>query len=93
MVQNHHDYLTQHPERDLEDVAYTLAERRERFKHRGFSVVSGEAGVGKAKEFFDVGPVTCQGLDKVVFVFTGQGAQWYVSKGTGADRGEMPITN
>ncbi|KAM7191535.1 Acyl transferase domain containing protein [Rhypophila sp. PSN 637] len=73
MVQHHGDYLAQHPEQDLEDVAYTLAERRERLKYRGFSVV---AAPGEQADAVDVVPVTCQGLDKVVFVFTGQGAQW-----------------
>ncbi|KAM7184617.1 polyketide synthase [Naviculisporaceae sp. PSN 640] len=74
MAQQNHEYLTQHSEQGLEDVAYTLAERRERFKYRGFSVISGASSIEKGA--VDVAPVTSQGLEKVAFVFTGQGAQW-----------------
>ena len=62
-------YLSKHPER-LADVAYTLANRREHLPYRSFVVTSreqpGTASLG----------VKAALAPKIVFVFTGQGAQW-----------------
>ncbi|KAL4977326.1 hypothetical protein BDW66DRAFT_150182 [Aspergillus desertorum] len=70
MVKNHAEYIAKHPER-LADVAYTLAERRERLKYRAFSVVT------EGTALLDDPPVvTSQGIEQAAFVFTGQGAQW-----------------
>ncbi|PLB55540.1 putative polyketide synthase [Aspergillus steynii IBT 23096] len=63
-------YLAAHPE-NAKDMAYTLAERREHLKLRSFSVVD-----GSSPGFHVSTPTKFQGLRKVAFVFTGQGAQW-----------------
>jgi malonyl CoA-acyl carrier protein transacylase/ubiquinone/menaquinone biosynthesis C-methylase UbiE len=68
-MENHRAYLSQHAER-IEDLAYTLATRREHLGHRGFVVASREKpGVQSA-------PVKPSPLSNIVMVFTGQGAQW-----------------
>lgn len=69
MVKKHNDYLVKHPE-SLSDIAYTLAERRERLKYRGFCVVDDTNNLAEPV------PVACPGIDQAAFVFTGQGAQW-----------------
>jgi acyl transferase domain-containing protein len=69
MVKRHAQYLLKHPER-LSNVAYTLADRRERLKYRAFSVSDG------TEELADATAVTCQEIEQAAFVFTGQGAQW-----------------
>ncbi|KAL4901000.1 hypothetical protein BDW74DRAFT_182333 [Aspergillus multicolor] len=70
MVRSHAEYIAKHPEK-LPDVAYTLAERRERLKYRAFSVVTkGTDALGEPAA------VASQGIEQVAFVFTGQGAQW-----------------
>jgi acyl transferase domain-containing protein len=64
-------YLADHPER-IEDVAYTLANRREHMGHRAFLVASREK---PGKPSVLIKPPA--GLaPNVVMVFTGQGAQW-----------------
>ncbi|RDW89916.1 type I polyketide synthase [Aspergillus mulundensis] len=70
MVKSHAEYITKHPER-LADVAYTLAERRERLKYRAFSVITeGTDALGEPAA------VASQGIEQAAFIFTGQGAQW-----------------
>ena len=55
----------------LDDVAYTLAKRREHLKLRSYCVVKDHTAP------FVVSPQTkFQGPRQVAFVFTGQGAQW-----------------
>jgi acyl transferase domain-containing protein len=69
MVETHGQYLAKHPER-LSDVTYTLSARRERLKSRAFCVTDGSEPLGEPAA------VTCQDIEQVAFVFTGQGAQW-----------------
>ena len=64
-------YLVKSPDQ-LESLAYTLAERREHLKLRGFGITNGSylfQLISHAKD-------QRQGPGKVAFVFTGQGAQW-----------------
>lgn len=69
LAENYGSYLSKHPER-IEDLAYTLANRREHLPHRAFVVASREkpGSVSPA-----VKPSQAPNL---VMVFTGQGAQW-----------------
>jgi acyl transferase domain-containing protein len=72
VAENTTAYVNNHPDR-VEHAAYTLAERREHMKLRSFGVFSGP------NEPFEVSArVKYQGPSQVAFVFTGQGAQWYV---------------
>ncbi|KAK4183707.1 lovastatin diketide synthase LovF [Podospora australis] len=71
IIGNYNAYLAKHPER-IEDVAYTLANRREHFGHRAFLVASREKpGKPSVLSKPPTGPAP-----NIVFVFTGQGAQW-----------------
>ena len=70
VAENVEDYLGKHPDR-VDDLAYTLAERREHLKLRSYCVVKDDASP------FEVSPQTkFQGSREAAFVFTGQGAQW-----------------
>ena len=70
MVQRHSQYLLKYPGR-LSDIAYTLAERRERLKYRASFVTQGTEPLAEPVA------VTCQDAEQVAFIFTGQGAQWW----------------
>lgn len=72
MTSGYEEWLTRRPDmvNKLDDLAYTLANRREHLSHRAFKVVGGNdipASVGKKM------PNQAMNL---VMVFTGQGAQW-----------------
>ncbi|KAL8793204.1 MAG: hypothetical protein Q9195_004234 [Heterodermia aff. obscurata] len=69
MVQRHAQYLLKHPER-TDDVAFTLAERREHLKYRVFYVTEG------TETLAEPAAAACPNASGVAFVFTGQGAQW-----------------
>ncbi|CAJ2508142.1 Uu.00g093280.m01.CDS01 [Anthostomella pinea] len=69
MADDYTTYLAKYPER-IEDVAYTLANKREHKSHRGFIVASREKP-GTASP-----PVKPGSPPNIVMVFTGQGAQW-----------------
>ncbi len=63
-------YTAEHPEHD-NNIAYTLALRRERLPHRAFAILQG----GKFLET----PIPVKGpasSPSVAMVFSGQGAQW-----------------
>ena len=66
----HADFAESHPTK-LHDMAYTLARRREHNAYRAFAVADGSA----APEFCTPAKGPAAEPD-VVFVFTGQGAQW-----------------
>lgn len=71
MTSGYEEWLTRNPytAEKLDDLAYTLANRREHLSHRAFKVVSGNdipASVGKKM------PNQAMNL---VMVFTGQGAK------------------
>ncbi|KAL3457754.1 ketoacyl-synt-domain-containing protein [Aspergillus heterothallicus] len=56
----------------LQDIAYTLCERREHLKHRCFAISSAVDNLN-----FSAGILTETSITpRAVFVFTGQGAQW-----------------
>ncbi len=70
VAENIEGYLRRHPD-NLDDLAYTLAQRREHLRLRSFCVVKDDAApfiVSSQKKF--------QGPSQAAFVFTGQGAQW-----------------
>lgn len=72
MVPKYAEYLTKYPDR-LDQVAYALAERREHLKYRAYFVTDG------TDQLTEPTPVACSSARQAAFVFTGQGAQWYVS--------------
>ncbi|KEY68600.1 hypothetical protein S7711_05782 [Stachybotrys chartarum IBT 7711] len=70
-VEKHSKYLETHGPTRLRDLTYTLANRRDHHRHRTFAVADG------------LGPLETQPITKtpnepktLVFIFTGQGAQW-----------------
>lgn len=73
-AENHRAFLGQHPD-ELDDLAYTLAHKREHLPLRSFGVVDGSSA---PDEEWQVSPPIKASLDgrRVVFVFSGQGAQW-----------------
>ncbi|KAJ3494818.1 hypothetical protein NLG97_g3829 [Lecanicillium saksenae] len=71
MGEDYANYLNKHPER-IEDVAYTLINKRECLDHRGFLVASRDSpGRPSPPSTPPKGPGP-----KIIMVFTGQGAQW-----------------
>jgi acyl transferase domain-containing protein len=69
IIQNYENYLEKHAD-SINDLAYTLSQRREHLKYRSFCVTDGSVP-------FEVSPQTkSQVPSQVAFVFTGQGAQW-----------------
>jgi acyl transferase domain-containing protein/SAM-dependent methyltransferase len=71
MTNSFRDWVGQNPE-SIEDLAYTLAHRRERLSHRSYLVASGDRPSGALSQGRKV-PTTSPNL---VMLFTGQGAQW-----------------
>jgi len=70
VAENIQEYLNKHPDR-LDDLAYTLSQRREHLKLRSYCVAKNDSTP------FEVSSQTkYQGPRQVAFVFTGQGAQW-----------------
>ncbi|KAI4284877.1 MAG: hypothetical protein L6R38_001086 [Xanthoria sp. 2 TBL-2021] len=72
MTSGYEEWLNRRPDMadKLDDLAYTLANRREHLSHRAFKVVGGSdipASTGKMSN---------QNAPNLVMVFTGQGAQW-----------------
>ncbi|PYH79566.1 KR domain-containing protein [Aspergillus uvarum CBS 121591] len=70
LIQENHKFLANHPE-SLSDLAYTLAARRVHFPFRAVSMVLNDRSLRTS--VFSRTPAQPQ---DVVFVFTGQGAQW-----------------
>lgn len=69
---NIEEYVKDHPDR-IEDLAYTLAQRREHLKLRSYCIVQDDTTPFQVSAQFK-----SQGPRQAAFVFTGQGAQWYV---------------
>lgn len=70
VAQNIQEYLKRYPER-LDDLAYTLSQRREHLKLRSYCVAKNDS------TSFEVSSQTkYQAPRQAAFVFTGQGAQW-----------------
>lgn len=70
-VADHQSYLSSHPD-SLKDMSYSLAMKREVHPHRAFCVTNGEDSF----ELSRVHKPILTSLPKLVFVFSGQGAQW-----------------
>ncbi|KAI1459633.1 hypothetical protein F4805DRAFT_48404 [Annulohypoxylon moriforme] len=70
-VQNYTEFIETQPE-SIHDVAYTLANHREHLPYRAFAV----ADETSALKFSLPSKLPAQ-TPEVVFVFTGQGAQWH----------------
>jgi acyl transferase domain-containing protein/NADPH:quinone reductase-like Zn-dependent oxidoreductase len=70
-VDNHAKYLEDHGEHCLSDLAYTLGNRRVHYEHRTFAITDGS-------DDLEPEPLTLVSAEEstVIFVFTGQGAQW-----------------
>ncbi|KAL4744332.1 hypothetical protein BDW72DRAFT_212821 [Aspergillus terricola var. indicus] len=71
MTESFRDWVGRNPD-TLEDLAYTLAHRREVLPHRSYLVASADRPFGAAGQG-QKAPTTPPNL---VMVFTGQGAQW-----------------
>ena len=69
LVNNHQEYLQRHPMR-APDLAYTLACRRKHLSHRSFHVWNGSDVIEASS------PQRSGNVADIIFVFTGQGAQW-----------------
>jgi acyl transferase domain-containing protein len=69
MTDDYRKYLDKHPQ-NLDSIVYTLASRRERLKLGSYCIFNG-SHISEAAT-----PVGNANLHRVVFVFTGQGAQW-----------------
>lgn len=70
-VEKHSQYLQRHGSSRLRDLAYTLATRRQHYDHRTFCVSDGD------EPLLAQTPVRTKNVPRsLIFVFTGQGAQW-----------------
>lgn len=70
-VEKHSKYVERHGASRLQDLAYTLATRRQHHDYRTFAVSDGE------ESLLTQPTVKAKHTPKsLVFVFTGQGAQW-----------------
>ncbi|KFZ19179.1 hypothetical protein V501_00783 [Pseudogymnoascus sp. VKM F-4519 (FW-2642)] len=70
-VQSLQNYLQSRPD-SLDRVAYTLGSRREHLRHRTFCLVGGGENAPEFESFQEA----MTSVPEIVFVFTGQGAQW-----------------
>ncbi|OLN81992.1 Lovastatin diketide synthase LovF 19, partial [Colletotrichum chlorophyti] len=70
-AQKHEEYMTTHPD-SLSDMAYTLNVKRVAHPHRAFCVTDGLDSFEMSK----ITKPTMGSNSDLVFVFTGQGAQW-----------------
>ena len=70
-VENSLAYIESHSDR-LQDVVYTLAQRREHHLHRTYCIASANGSVSEPAPIAKL-PTTTPDL---VMVFSGQGAQW-----------------
>lgn len=73
-MQNNKSTIKAKPE-ILRDLAYTYLERRSLLRYRSFAVVDEEDALQAGGGHFS-SPIRATNQPRVVFVFTGQGAQW-----------------
>lgn len=71
------EYLKRKPH-TTHDVAYTLGACRDHLSYRGYLITDGKSGIYENQST----PPAITGVPRVVFAFTGQGAQW-AGMGTG----------
>nr|APX44011.1 polyketide synthase [Pestalotiopsis microspora] len=69
IIHNYESYMIKHPER-MEDLAYTLVNKREHLPYRAFVVASRDQPGNPSP------PAKPTATGNLVMVFTGQGAQW-----------------
>ena len=69
-------HIATHPDLDPADVGWSLATTRSVFEHRAVSIGSETAELTAGLERVAAGAVLAGGAGRVVFVFSGQGAQW-----------------
>lgn len=83
-IQQHYDFLSEHPDLSMQDYGYTLSRRRTHHHHRiALAVQSREELLAKLQDpllNFETAPFLDQ--NQLVFVFTGMGPQWW---GMGAE--------
>ncbi|KAL3476656.1 fatty acid synthase S-acetyltransferase [Aspergillus californicus] len=72
-IQNLMDYV-KHRQVAPEDLAHTLGTRRDHYRHRAFAVTNGESWITDLSFESKLSPAVSPKV--LVFVFTGQGAQW-----------------
>ncbi|KAJ5415221.1 hypothetical protein N7465_003916 [Penicillium sp. CMV-2018d] len=65
------EYLKRKPHA-IHNVAYTLGACRDHLSHRGYLIADGKSGISENQST----PPAVTGVPRVVFAFTGQGAQW-----------------
>ncbi|GKT67046.1 PKSN polyketide synthase for alternapyrone biosynthesis [Colletotrichum tofieldiae] len=70
------EFLRQDPSVNVEDLAYTLGSRRSRFNFRSYVVAPSLADLAASLEDPLPSAVRASRHDNVIFIFTGQGAQW-----------------
>ncbi|PKY01889.1 thiolase-like protein [Aspergillus campestris IBT 28561] len=58
-----------------QDLAHTLGTRRDHHQHRAFALMTGENSISELAAF-ESGAASTKPPKQLVFVFTGQGAQW-----------------
>jgi hypothetical protein len=66
MSQRYSEYLQAHPDR-VEDMAHTLASRRERLKQASYCIIEGGTLCNPPA------PVISSGVVQTAYIFTGQG--------------------
>lgn len=71
-VEDHNSYLTANPHL-LDDTAFSLAVKRDKFLHRQFCIAS-DKKIGEPSRMSKLGATQVE--PEIIFVFTGQGAQW-----------------
>lgn len=71
IIENYRDWVEKHPDK-IDDLAYTLARRREHLPHRAFAIVKN----GVFEHVSQPAHTKLAQKPGLVLVFTGQGAQW-----------------
>ena len=58
-----------------QDLAHTLGARRDHHRHRAFAITTGDTDISELPAF-ESGTTSTKPPEQLIFVFTGQGAQW-----------------
>lgn len=75
-VDTHIEYATSRSHSGIRDLAYTLANKREHRPHRAFAVTSTDISTLQVSELSTAADSSPSSEAKIIWVFTGQGAQW-----------------